>query len=546
MKKHSLPLFVLLFLNLFHASYAENVKVLVFGDSQKIMNEAPASFLSTMDKITTDIQIKDVSFIMQMGDIVEDCLTSNWTVAREGWQKLDGKIPYVLGIGNNDIANDNGGDKYKQYFPLSFYQTWPSFVSNFDQSINIAQRFNVAGVNWLVITMRISPAANIIAWAENLIISNPTNRVLIISHDANPTSAVTTMALKHPNVVMVLCGHTETVEPVVLNGTQGNKLLYLKTCFHNKVLDMYGCILNFDVNAGTISGRYYSPQYEKFWDDTTAPYYGDSKMPSKLIWSYSGFNFKANEDLCPNDPNKLYPGECGCGVPEGTCYDLNAPADSIVLQAEDAVFSGPLVATNQTGYNGTGFVDFTNASNDFLSWKVNVPVSGNYMLSFRYSLTTNRPLKLSINDEVRIASVAFPVTGGWSIWKKYKTLQFLSAGENKVTLTAIGSSGGNFDELGVSGLQIVNDVHLPENEKIKKEIIVHSGATGVLDLELTGFEKSAKCQVRIFDLLGQLVFKKETGETARITINSKSLMKNNFYLVSAADGLSKVCKKIIL
>jgi len=546
MKKHSLPLFVLLFLNLFHASYAENVKVLVFGDSQKIMNEAPASFLSTMDKITTDIQIKDVSFIMQMGDVVEDCLTSNWTVAREGWQKLDGKIPYVLGIGNNDIANDNGGDKYKQYFPLSFYQTWPSFVSNFDQSINIAQRFNVAGVNWLVITMRISPAANIIAWAENLIISNPTNRVLIISHDANPTSAVTTMALKHPNVVMVLCGHTETVEPVVLNGTQGNKLLYLKTCFHNKVLDMYGCILNFDVNAGTISGRYYSPQYEKFWDDTTAPYYGDSKMPSKLIWSYSGFNFKANEDLCPNDPNKLYPGECGCGVPEGTCYDLNAPADSIVLQAEDAVFSGPLVATNQTGYNGTGFVDFTNASNDFLSWKVNVPVSGNYMLSFRYSLTTNRPLKLSINDEVRIASVAFPVTGGWSIWKKYKTLQFLSAGENNVTLTAIGSSGGNFDELGVSGLQIVNDVHLPENEKIKKEIIVHSGATGVLDLELTGFEKSAKCQVRIFDLLGQLVFKKETGETARITINSKSLMKNNFYLVSAADGLSKVCKKIIL
>lgn len=546
MKKHSLPLLVFLFLILINTTSAENVKVLVFGDSQKIMNEAPAGFLSTMDKITTDPQTKDVSFIMQMGDIVEDCLTSNWTVAREGWQKLDGKIPYVLGIGNNDIANDNGGDKYKQYFPLSFYQTWPSFVSNFDQSINIAQRFSVAGVNWLVISMRISPAANIIAWAENLIVSNPTNRVLIISHDANPTSAVTTMALKHPNVVMVLCGHTETVEPVELNGTQGNKLLYLKTCFHNKVLDMYGCILNFDVNAGTISGRYYSPQYEKFWDDTTAPYYGDSKMPSKLIWSYSGFNFKSNEDLCPNDPNKLYPGECGCGVPEGTCYDLNAPADSIVLQAEDAIFSGPLVATNQTGYNGTGFVDFTNASNDFLTWKVNVPVSGNYMLSFRYSLTTNRPLKLSVNDEVRIASVAFPVTGGWSIWKKYKTLQFLRAGDNTVTLTAIGSSGGNFDELGISGLQIANDVRLPESEINKKGIKVFSDTSGSLNVELTGFEASAKCKVKIFDLFGQMIYQHEISNPARMTINPKSLMKNNIYLVSAEVGSSKLYKKIIL
>ncbi len=224
-----------------------------------------------------------------------------------------------------------------------------------DQSINVAHRFNVGGVNWMVISMKIAPSTAILAWAENLIVNNPTNKIFIISHDANPTSSVTTMALKYPNVLMVLCGHTETVEPVVLTGNQGNKLIYLKTCFHNKVLDMYACILDLDVEAGTISGRYYSPQYEKFWDDTTAPYYGDSKMPTKLIWSYSGFNFKNSVDLCPNDPTKVEPGICGCGVPEGTCDDANYPADSIVLQAENAVFSGPTIQTNQPNYNGTAF-----------------------------------------------------------------------------------------------------------------------------------------------------------------------------------------------
>lgn len=529
-------------------SFAQKVKVLVFGDSQKIMNEAPDSFLSTMDKVLTDNQTKDAAFIMHMGDIVEDCLVSNWQVAQTGWQKLDGKIPYVLGIGNNDIANDNGGDKYKQYFPLSKYQTWPSFVSNYDESINVAHRFNEGGVNWLVISMRIAPGPNIIAWAEDLIIKNPTDKIFIISHDATTTSEVTKMAIKHSNVLMVLCGHTVTIEPVALTGTQGNKLVYLKTCFHNKVLDMYACILELDVTTGTISGRYYSPQYEKFWDDPTAPYYGDSKMPSKLIWSFSGFNFKNNDDLCPNDPNKIAPGVCGCGIPEGTCDDTNFPQDSIVLQAENATFNGPLIATNQTGYNGTGFVDFTNLSNDHLTWTANVESAGNYLLSFRYALTTNRPLKLTINNEVRISSVAFPVTGSWSIWKKYRTTQALKAGDNTITLTAIGSSGGNFDELGISGVQTISGIKNPNVVSSTKSINIHSysKSNGNLSVELAGFEHSGNVQLKIINIMGQTVLQRSMINPTQLILNTSAFIKNAIYILSFEDNYSKALKKIVL
>ncbi len=526
--------------------FAEKVKILVFGDSQKIMNEDPASFLSTMDKILIDNQTKDANFIMQMGDIVEDCLVSNWQVAQPGWQKMDGKIPYVLDIGNNDIANDNGGDKYKQYFPLSTYQTWPSFVSNFDESINVAHRFNVAGVNWMVISMRIAPGPNIIAWAENLIVTNPTNRIFIISHDATTNSAVTTMALKHSNVLMVLCGHTATIEPVELTGAQGNNLIYLKTCFHNKVLDMYACVLELDVDAGTISGRYYSAQYGKFWDDPTAPYYGDSKMPSKLLWSFSGFDFKNNVDLCPNDPNKIAPGVCGCGIPEGTCDDPNFPQDSIVLQAENANFNGPLLATNQTGYNGTGFVDFTNMSNDYLTWTANVESAGSYLLSFRYALTTNRPLKLTINNEVRIPSVSFPITGSWSIWKKYRTTQELKAGDNTITLTAIGSSGGNFDELGISGVQLLSAINNPKFSENANSIHSYLQSDGNVSVNLTGYDNSTNVQVKITNLMGQTVFAKHFNNPTQLEINSSAFVKNSIYIISVDDKKSKSIEKLIL
>ena len=520
--------------------------MLVFGDSQKIMNEAPASFLSTMDKIATDNQTKDAGFIMHMGDIVEDCLTSNWLVAQEGWGKLDGKIPYVLGIGNNDIANDNGGDKYKQYFPLSTYQTWPSFVSNYDQSINVAHRFNLGGVNWMVISMKIAPNTAILAWAENLIVNNPTNKIFIISHDANPTSSVTTMAIKYPNVLMVLCGHTETVDPVELRGAQGNKLIYLKTCFHNKVLDMYACILGLDVEAGTISGRYYSPQYEKFWDDTTAPYYGDSKMPTKLIWSYSGFNFKNSEDLCPNDPTKVEPGICGCGVPEGTCDDTNYPVDSIVLQAENAVYSGPVIQTNQPNYNGTGFLDFTNASNDYVTWNANVKTTGNYLLAFRYAVTNNRPMKLTINGEVRSASFTFPPTGSFTLWKKVRTMQTLRTGDNSVTLTTVGSNGGNFDELGISGIQTVSGIALPKENLPKKNVNVYLQNSGTLAMDLNGFENSGNVQIKIMNSMGQMVFQKSANNPTHFEISDAKVLKSSMYIVLVDDTFSKTLKKIII
>jgi len=51
-------------------------------------------------------------------------------------------------------------------------------------------------------------------------------------------------------------------------------------------------------------------------------------------------------DACPNDPNKTQPGECGCGVPEGTCGPTVGPvligrvyfAQTHVLEPESPLF----------------------------------------------------------------------------------------------------------------------------------------------------------------------------------------------------------------
>ena len=121
------------------------------------------------------------------------------------------------------------------------------------------------------------------------------------------------------------------------------------------------------------------------------------------------------------------------------------------FQAENAQYVGATFAANQTGFKGTGFIDFMNNSDGYVKWIVNVPTAGSYNLSFRYGLLEgNRPLELRINGVVRTPSLDFPQTGLWSNWKNITTEQNLIAGVNTIRLSTIGFSGANIDELIIS------------------------------------------------------------------------------------------------
>lgn len=121
---------------------------------------------------------------------------------------------------------------------------------------------------------------------------------------------------------------------------------------------------------------------------------------------------------------------------------------TVVYQAEDADRSGPAVATNNSGYTGSGFIDYINNTNDWLEWTVHTTVSGNYNIGFRYALGSgSRPLRCSINGTVITPDIDFPATGNWTTWDTFFIHSDLLYGANKIRLTAIGSSGGNIDAL---------------------------------------------------------------------------------------------------
>ncbi|MEI6074913.1 MAG: glycoside hydrolase family 98 domain-containing protein, partial [Verrucomicrobiota bacterium] len=139
-----------------------------------------------------------------------------------------------------------------------------------------------------------------------------------------------------------------------------------------------------------------------------------------------------------------------------------------IYEAENATLSGPLILTNYSGYTGTGYADYNNASADYVEFSLKASSAGLYLIAFRYANggAGDRPLQLNVNGSTVVGSFSFPVTGGWANWGYTATNSVtFNAGINTVRITATGSSGANVDHLLVTanGTSAVTNNPSPTN-----------------------------------------------------------------------------------
>jgi glucose/arabinose dehydrogenase len=119
-----------------------------------------------------------------------------------------------------------------------------------------------------------------------------------------------------------------------------------------------------------------------------------------------------------------------------------------LLEAEEATLSGEKAGNFYTGFTGSGYVDYAGESGTYIQWTVNVPVTGNYDLDFRYANNSNnRPLDLAVNGSIVVDEFAFPRTNSWTNWLIVTTTVSLQSGVNTIRATTTGLSGPNVDHV---------------------------------------------------------------------------------------------------
>ncbi len=132
----------------------------------------------------------------------------------------------------------------------------------------------------------------------------------------------------------------------------------------------------------------------------------------------------------------------------------SACSATTVYQAENFTSqSGCVVATNNAGYTGTGFLDY-GGNGTWGEWNnVSVASAGTQTIDFYYAngSSSNRQCELRVNGTT-IGNISFAPTGSWTNWVKASLSASLNSGNNVIRLTANTSNGGpNLDKFELSG-----------------------------------------------------------------------------------------------
>ena len=229
----------------------------VVGDTQWLSKYAPAKMEGIYDWILANQESKKIAHVFGLGDITEDWNTANkeqeWIRAHQYISKLDGKLSYSLVRGNHDESK-----YFLKYFANETYMSqFDGFIADGDIR-NSYMLMTIGQTDYLFMTLDFGVSDEMIEWANEVILAHPNHKVIITTHgyqafnedridyDNVPTSGgmgsqndVDTnvgnnnrgynngeqvwdkLISKHPNIFLVMCGHTP-FEDVVLLQTEGD------------------------------------------------------------------------------------------------------------------------------------------------------------------------------------------------------------------------------------------------------------------------------------------------------------------------------------
>jgi hypothetical protein len=128
----------------------------------------------------------------------------------------------------------------------------------------------------------------------------------------------------------------------------------------------------------------------------------------------------------------------------GVLIALNANAATVRYEAETAPATcDGTIASNHSGFSGTGFCDTGNAVGAATQFTVNAPSAGAATVDIRYANgnSVGRPADVNVNGTVAQGGLAFDSTGAWNAWATRSVSVSLNAGNNTIRLAATTGGG---------------------------------------------------------------------------------------------------------
>ncbi len=159
-------------------------------------SKAPLSnkvFAGWTNWIANNLNRQRIAFVSHVGDIVDKNNPEQWALARVNMDKLHGKVPYGISVGNHDMVGSSGDSSlFQQVFPKSRFADFDWYAGCFKNptgkasvsgnNANSVQLFEVGGMKFVVLHLECNAPDDVLAWADLILEKYSDRRAMVTSH----------------------------------------------------------------------------------------------------------------------------------------------------------------------------------------------------------------------------------------------------------------------------------------------------------------------------------------------------------------------------
>lgn len=152
------------------------------------------AFDSRTTWLAANIEPQRIVFITHTGDIVDKNERRQWQVARACMDRIHGRVPYGISVGNHDMAGEMGDSRlFQQYFGAERYKDQPWYGGTYEgraehspevsgNNANSYQLFSAGGLNFIIVHLECNAPDDVLDWADSVIESHRDRMAIISTH----------------------------------------------------------------------------------------------------------------------------------------------------------------------------------------------------------------------------------------------------------------------------------------------------------------------------------------------------------------------------
>lgn len=140
--------------------------------------------------IAANLERQRIAFVSHVGDIVDLNERGQWQVARRCMDRLHGRVPYGISVGNHDMVRSGDSSLFQEFFPRSRFADFDWYGDAFARSTdhvsgnnaNSFQLFSAESLRFIFVHLECNAPDDVLDWTSNVLRKHSDRRAIITTH----------------------------------------------------------------------------------------------------------------------------------------------------------------------------------------------------------------------------------------------------------------------------------------------------------------------------------------------------------------------------